>query len=56
LEEMVRQLQEDNAQMRARSEIEMQVQVQRQVESQLQEHMRQPELELNAREEALERE
>nr|GEX62152.1 reverse transcriptase domain-containing protein [Tanacetum cinerariifolium] len=39
LEEMVRQLQEDNAQMRARSEIEIQVQVQRQVESQLQEHM-----------------
>ncbi|GJR77720.1 transposase, Ptta/En/Spm [Tanacetum coccineum] len=56
LEEMVRQLQEDNARMKARSEIEMQVQVQRQVESQLQEHMRQRELELNAREEARERE
>ncbi|GKC76613.1 zinc finger, CCCH-type containing protein [Tanacetum coccineum] len=56
LEEMVKQLQEDNAQMRGRSEIEMQVQVQRQVESQLQEHMRQRELELNAREEARERE
>ncbi|GJV09142.1 transposase, Ptta/En/Spm [Tanacetum coccineum] len=56
LEEMVRQLQEDNAQMRARSEIEMQVQVQRQVESQLQEHMRQRELEANAHEEARERE
>ncbi|GJV39970.1 hypothetical protein Tco_1418410 [Tanacetum coccineum] len=55
LEEMVRQLQEDNARMKARSEIEMQVQVQRQVESQLQEHMRQRELELNAREEARER-
>ncbi|GJW29384.1 transposase, Ptta/En/Spm [Tanacetum coccineum] len=56
LEEMIRQLQEDNKQMRARSEVEMQVEVQRQVESQLQEHMRQRELETNAREEDRERE
>ncbi|GKA00266.1 hypothetical protein Tco_0672816 [Tanacetum coccineum] len=56
LEEMIRHLQEDNAQMRARSEVEMQVEVQRQVESQLQEHIRQRELEANAREEARERE
>ncbi|GJY26887.1 transposase, Ptta/En/Spm [Tanacetum coccineum] len=56
LEETIRQLQEDNKQMRARSEVEMQVEVQRQVESQLQEHMRQRELEANAREEARERE
>ncbi|GJX27390.1 hypothetical protein Tco_0233686 [Tanacetum coccineum] len=56
LEEVIRQLQEDNMQMRARSEVEMQVEVQRQVESQLQEHMRQRELEANAREEARERE
>nr|GEV30216.1 transposase, Ptta/En/Spm [Tanacetum cinerariifolium] len=56
LEEMVRQLQEENVQMRARSERAMQVQVQRQVESQLQKHLRQWELEANAREEARERE
>nr|GEU40698.1 transposase, Ptta/En/Spm [Tanacetum cinerariifolium] len=56
LEEMIRQLQEDNEQMRAKSEIEMQVRVQRQVESQLQEDMRKQELEVNAREEARERE
>ncbi|GJX86192.1 uncharacterized protein Tco_0336966 [Tanacetum coccineum] len=56
LEEVIRQLQEDNARMRARSEVKMQVEVQRQMESQLQEHMRQRELEANAREEARERE
>ncbi|GJV28937.1 glutathione S-transferase T3-like protein [Tanacetum coccineum] len=56
LEETIRQLQEDNTQMRARVEIETQVQVQRQVERQVQEHMRQRELEANAQEEARERE
>ncbi|GKB03063.1 transposase, Ptta/En/Spm [Tanacetum coccineum] len=56
LEETIRQLQEDNTQMRARVEIETQVQVQSQVERQVQEHMRQRELEANACEEARERE
>ncbi|GJZ63180.1 tricalbin-3 isoform X1 [Tanacetum coccineum] len=56
LEETIRQLKEDNTQIRARVEIETQVQVQRQVERQVQEHMRQRELEANAREEARERE
>ncbi|GJY13749.1 hypothetical protein Tco_0383058 [Tanacetum coccineum] len=54
LEETIRQLQEDNTQMRARMEIETQVQVQPQVERQVQEHMRQRELEANACEEARE--
>nr|GFC85334.1 hypothetical protein [Tanacetum cinerariifolium] len=48
-------LQEDNTQIRPRSEVEMQVKVQRQVESQLQKHMRHRELEANDREEARER-
>nr|GEV00278.1 transposase, Ptta/En/Spm [Tanacetum cinerariifolium] len=56
LEEMIRQLQEDNEQMGAKSELEIQVQVQRQVESQLEEDTRKRELEANAREEARGRE
>ncbi|GKD19443.1 hypothetical protein Tco_1208601 [Tanacetum coccineum] len=56
LEETIRQLQQDNTQMRARVEIEMQVPVQRQVEREVQEHMRQWESEAYAREEARERE
>nr|GEX17375.1 vacuolar protein sorting-associated protein 35A-like [Tanacetum cinerariifolium] len=51
LEETIRKLQEDNTQMRSRLEI-VKVQVQRQVERQEQEHMKQQELEANAREEA----
>nr|GEV22689.1 FCP1-like domain, HAD-like domain protein [Tanacetum cinerariifolium] len=56
LEETIRRLQEENAQMRSRFERDMQVQLQQEVERQVQEHTQQRELEANAREQARERE
>ncbi|GJX24675.1 hypothetical protein Tco_0230971 [Tanacetum coccineum] len=56
LEEMIRRLQEDNTQIRSQNQKEMQIEIQRQVEHQVLEHMRQRELEANAREQARERE
>ncbi|GJX24676.1 hypothetical protein Tco_0230972 [Tanacetum coccineum] len=56
LEEMIRRLQEDNTQIRSQNQREMQIEIQRQVEHQVLEHMRQRELEANAREQARERE
>ncbi|GJW85424.1 hypothetical protein Tco_0158569 [Tanacetum coccineum] len=56
LEETIRRLLEENTQMRSQNQREMQIEIQRQVEHQVLEHMRQRELEANAREQARERE
>ncbi|GJY21814.1 hypothetical protein Tco_0394380 [Tanacetum coccineum] len=56
LEEIIRRLQEENTQIRSHNQREMQIEIQRQVEHQVLEHMRQRELEANAREQARERE